>query len=434
MSDGPTLIQRCGAEMVGTFALTFGVGCNVLFESHYNAALSIGVTLMVLVYMFGRISGAQLNPAVTLAVKLADDAFSWGDVAPYWLAQITGAVLANLALGPMTGNTLGPIAAGNHFSWLEAGVVEMIFTCMLCTVILGVAVSPKAAGKEYFGMAIGFALCAGVYAGAHVSGAVYNPAIAIACDLVNLFSKGASCFVWILFQLAGAAIAAFIYKYMKDNEDMGRFVAEFMGTFFLCSTVGFAISAKISAYTTLAAATALAANIWCFGPTSGGHLNPAVSFAILCSGRGKIDAMTCVKYMASQILGGMAAFTIHAFVSGHAHKVSEWHGHSFASHMFVEALFTAKLAFVVLTIATVHDNKIAKHMFGLIIGFCVFVAVPGILNPAVAFGLDFGSVVKGGHMEHCFYVILAQLVGGALAGGLFGITHEFEYSNMPPMK
>ncbi len=62
------------------------------FESHYNAALSIGVTLMVLVYMFGRISGAQLNPAVTLAVKLADDAFSWGDVAPYWLAQITGAV------------------------------------------------------------------------------------------------------------------------------------------------------------------------------------------------------------------------------------------------------------------------------------------------------------------------------------------------------
>ena len=76
--------------------------------------------------------------------------------------------------------------------------------------------------------------------------------------MVHLFSNGAHFLIWIVFELAGAFVAAQAYQFMTRDEKMGALAGEFMGTFFLCVTVSFAISAKISAYTTLAAATALA--------------------------------------------------------------------------------------------------------------------------------------------------------------------------------
>jgi len=427
-----TLTNRAAVECLGTFLLTFSVGCNVLYEAHYNAALSIGVTLMVLVFAFGKVSGAHFNPAVTLAVSMVvpENEFPKKDVPVYWASQLTGAVLASLTLHGMVGKFLNPIAPGHSHTWVHAGNGEFVFTAMLCSVILLTAVPTNfTRGKEYAGLAIGFALTAGVYAGAHISGAAFNPAIALACDIVHLFDHGFWSFVWVAYQMAGAIVAAQTYKYMTSDDKQGaNMLSEFMGTFFFVFTCLCAGDANIAGYAGFAVATALAALVFAYGSISGGHLNPAVTMAIMCSGRKKMNASDGAKYMFCQFLGAAAAGGLSVWTLGEASHITLWSNHSIWATLFVETLFTAKLAFVVLTVATA--NKTLDNFFGLAIGFCVFVAAPAIMNPAVSFGKDFASALYGGPFVRWIYWTIAELLGGALAGGLFHFTHAHEFESV----
>src|SRR5213596_1899773 len=97
-------VKRCGAEMLGTFGLVFaGTGAIIINQvsngavTHVGIALTFGLIVLAMIYTFGDVSGAHLNPAVTMAFAVARR-FSWREVPGYVLAQTVGAFAASVLL------------------------------------------------------------------------------------------------------------------------------------------------------------------------------------------------------------------------------------------------------------------------------------------------------------------------------------------------
>jgi aquaporin Z len=132
-------------ELIGTFFLVLTIGCTVLGGPKFVVlpTLAIGSVLMVMVYAGGHVSGAHYNPAVTLGVWMRGRCET-ANVAPYWVAQIVGALAAafvtRFLVGPADGPPMVP-AVG------PALVAEFLFTFALVYVVLNVATSKGTAGK-----------------------------------------------------------------------------------------------------------------------------------------------------------------------------------------------------------------------------------------------------------------------------------------------
>merc|ERR1719265_1221813 len=162
------------AEFVGTYLLVFTVGCNVLSGSPVWAATSIACVLMVSIYALGGVSGANFNPAVSLTLGLSNK-LEWKEVGIYCVVQLIAGICAGLSYAALFWKAfnLGP-APG--FTWAEAGAIEVLYTFMLCFVVLNTATAAKNDGNQFFGLAIGFVIVAGGYAGGGISGGAVNPA------------------------------------------------------------------------------------------------------------------------------------------------------------------------------------------------------------------------------------------------------------------
>lgn len=195
-------------------------------------------------------------------------------------------------------------------------------------------------------------------------------------------------------------MAAGLFKVVRpgdfggEKSEVTELVSEFLGTYMLVLTVGLNVLGKSKAGA-FSIAASLTAMIYALGDVSGAHFNPAVTVAILASGRcPDLTPAKAGKFIGSQIAGGIAA----AFTYAYIHKFetfalgpvgeSTWVGVSIA-----EIVYTCLLAYVVLSVAVSERTK-ASHMFGLAIGSCVTVggfAIGGIsggsLNPAVSFGI-----------------------------------------------
>merc|ERR1719515_540978 len=180
--------------------------------------------------------------------------------------------------------------------------------------------------------------------------------------------------------------------------------------------------------------------IYALGDVSGANFNPAVTVAILCSGRKKMDVQTAGKYVAVQLLGGItAAFTYSLMRRGETFPLGPGAGYNYAQAGLAEIVFPFVLCFVVLCVAVRKEGKDnLKNTFGLVIGSCVTVggfAIGGVsggsLNPAVSAGLSATSVGQGG-LPYSIIVFLsyglAEIGGGCIAAGLFFLTHKTEYS------
>ena len=114
---------------------------------------------------------------------------------------------------------------------------------MLCFVVLRAAVSKmNPADNEYFGLAIGFVIVAGGYAGGWISGGAFNPAVAIGIDVASAGQGVYWCLLYTVYEFIGAALAAGAHMMVEDSSSTGKmvkqFVSEFIGTFFLVFTVG----------------------------------------------------------------------------------------------------------------------------------------------------------------------------------------------------
>ncbi len=203
-------MRRYLTEFVGTFFLVLTIGLTIVGESPF-AALAIGSVLMVMVYMGGHLSGAHYNPAVTLAVVLRGK-MKRKDVVPYMLSQVVGALLAGAAVLMILGETFAP-TPGAEASLSSALLVEFLFSFALALVVLNTAVVEETDGNSYFGLAIGFTLAVGIFAGGSVSGGAFNPAVSIGPAIIDtLNGAGSYTFIWIyvISPFAGGALAAVV--------------------------------------------------------------------------------------------------------------------------------------------------------------------------------------------------------------------------------
>jgi aquaporin Z len=182
-------MKRLGAEFFGTFALVFaGTGAIVInrasdgMVSHVGIALTFGLIVLAMIYAVGDVSGAHLNPAVTLGF-LAARRFESRRVVPYILSQCGGALLASLLLRLMfpTDPALGAtIPAG---SAIQSFVLEFVLTLLLMFVILSVSIGPKEKGIMA-GIAVGAVIALEALFAGPISGASMNPARSFAPALV----------------------------------------------------------------------------------------------------------------------------------------------------------------------------------------------------------------------------------------------------------
>jgi aquaporin Z len=203
-------MKRYLTEFIGTFFLVLTIGLTIVGGSQF-AALAIGSVLMVMVYMGGHVSGAHYNPAVTLAVALRGK-MSRADVAPYMLVQVVGALLAGGAVYLILGDTFAP-TPGPEASLGAALLVEFLFSFALALVVLNTAMTEATDGNSYFGLAIGFTVAVGIFAGGSVSGGAFNPAVGIGPAIADaLNGAGSYVFVWIyvVSPFAGGAAAALV--------------------------------------------------------------------------------------------------------------------------------------------------------------------------------------------------------------------------------
>ncbi len=204
-------MSRYVTELVGTFFLVLTIGLVVL-NGTPMAPIAIGSVLMAMVYMGGHISGAHYNPAVSVAILIRGK-MEARDLIPYVIAQISGAILASLAVMVIVGDTFAPAPDP------DAGLVvvllsEGLFTFALSLVVLNVATDDATAGNAYYGLAIGFTVLAGTFAVGAISGGVFNPAVGTGPILVDaLAGDGGFDQLWTYWvgPLLGSVAAAGVY-------------------------------------------------------------------------------------------------------------------------------------------------------------------------------------------------------------------------------
>jgi len=435
-STGPTLAQKAIAEFIGTFMLVFSVGCNVITGSGTWAGLSIGCTLMVSIYALAGVSGANFNPAVSLSLGLVKE-LEWKVVGVYIGIQLLAGILAGVTYGLTLGDVFN-LAPGPSYGWWEAALAEIIYTFMLCFVVLNVA-TPRGnnQGGQFYGLAIGFVVVAGAYAAGHISGAAFNPAVAAGVDVSSIGKGFGWCIIYALYEMIGAALAAALFNVVRSSStsNLPKLVSEFLGTYMLVLTVGLNVIGKSPA-PVLSIASALMCMIFAIGNVSGGHFNPAVTAAIVMAGRDPaLKASTAIMYTVVQLLGGTAgAFTYMLMEHGATVALKPGKGYGWYEAWLCEAVFTFLLCYVVMCVATTKVYPKMTQYFGFIIGSCVTAggwaigAVSGgSLNPAVSTGLALTDLIKGGGLLNLVAYSTFELLGAVAAAVVFSVTHRAEY-------
>ena len=242
-----SLAKRSIAEAVGTFILVyfgagaaaitlmisqgssppnpFNIGIGTLggLGDWFAIGMAFAIAIAASIYALGRISGAHLNPAVTIAL-LATRRFSLGDAIPYILAQLVGASVASFLFAASVGMdavTVGGLGATAPFpgiGYWQAVMVEAIGTFLLMLTIMGVAVD-RQAPPGFAGLVIGLVVGGIITTIGNITGSSLNPARTFGPYLGDYILGGNSLWhffpIYIIGPVAGALIAAFLYDYIS---------------------------------------------------------------------------------------------------------------------------------------------------------------------------------------------------------------------------
>ena len=213
------LRRQLAAEFAGTFALVFaGTGAVVINDisgvvTHVGIALTFGLVVLALIYALGDISGAHLNPAVTVGFWAAGR-FPLRLLPGYVLAQLAGGVTASVLLRllfdqhPTLGATVPRAGAGQSF------VLEIVLTLILMFVILSVATGSKEKGVMA-GVAVGAVIALEALFAGPICGASMNPARSLGPALVSFHPE----YLWIYLSAPplGAALAVLACRCVHDR-------------------------------------------------------------------------------------------------------------------------------------------------------------------------------------------------------------------------
>lgn len=230
------IVGALAAEAVGTFMFVFA-GTATLLAVHKLNAVPTGFTavddiaisvafafgLVAAVYVVASVSGAHLNPAVTVALATVRE-FPWSMVPGYLIAQFTGAILAGLMNWFMFGGRLretlilGATHPGPGIPWYTALVTEFVITLVLMMVIMATAVyQRKPGGANQSGLAIGLWLGAAIFLALPISGGSLNPARTLGPEIVAL--QFPYWWIYLVGPVLGAVIGAALWTYVLAKGD-----------------------------------------------------------------------------------------------------------------------------------------------------------------------------------------------------------------------
>src|ERR1035438_6786421 len=202
--------RRLFSELLGTFALVLVAAGGGLLHAKGQISLAAavvapGLMVMAIILFMGAVSGAHLNPAVSLAFALRGD-FPWKRVPGYIIIQLIGATLACLFLDAVFGNIqhLGATLPGPGYENWQALLMEVVLTATLVSVILGTASAAQNVGAIAALGVGGYIALAGLWS-APVSGTSMNPARSFGPALVS--GDFSSYWVYVAGPIAGALIA-----------------------------------------------------------------------------------------------------------------------------------------------------------------------------------------------------------------------------------
>lgn len=217
-------MKKLTAEFLGTFALLFaGTGAIVINDvshgaiSHAGVALTFGLIVLAMIYTFGDVSGAHLNPAVTLGF-FAAGRMPGREVVPYILAQLLGATAASAVLRglfPTHGHLGATLPAG---SAMQSCVLEFILTALLMLVILSVSTGSKEKGITA-GIAVGSVIALEAMFAGPISGASMNPARSLAPALVS--GKLSGLWIYLVAPTLGALCAPLLCRCVREEGCCG---------------------------------------------------------------------------------------------------------------------------------------------------------------------------------------------------------------------
>ena len=221
------LLLCCLAEAIGTFALVFaGAGAvviNALTDgavTQVGVGLTFGLIVAAMVYATGHLSGAHINPAVTLAFALVGR-FPFRRVPLYWAAQLAGATVAALVVWALFGDTADLGATLPSGAAVQSLGLEVVLTFILMFVIMAVATDARAQGP-HAAAAIGAVVALEATFAGPISGASMNPARSFGPALVS----GVMAHHWVYWvgPVVGAALGALAYQAVRkaSPETMAR--------------------------------------------------------------------------------------------------------------------------------------------------------------------------------------------------------------------
>lgn len=208
-------MRKYVVELIGTFFLVFTIGMAVIKPGGVGdfAPLAIGSALMVMIFAGGHISGGHFNPAVTLGVWLRGRCDA-KDVPGYMIGQVLGALAAAFLVLWLKVKPEISVGTPDIPRWL---VAEFVFTFALVYVVLNTATAKGTAGNSFYGLAIGFTVLTGAYAVGSISGAAFNPAVAVGVCTMGLVSW-AHIWIFLVANFAGGAVAALAFKALNPDD------------------------------------------------------------------------------------------------------------------------------------------------------------------------------------------------------------------------
>lgn len=207
-------------EFIGTFFLVTVI---CLTNGNFLAPIAVGCLLTAIIYMGYPISGAHYNPITTLSILLIKK-ISIKEGLLYILTQFLAGFAGAMVFYIVWGRNSWFPRPNMEINVIKPLFLEMILTYIMTLVILFVAASKRTAGNSYYGLAIGFTVTGIAITSSTISGAVFNPSVALGPMAIDKLFGTCTCnpfeygWIYLLGPAAGSIVAAFTFKFLEKEK------------------------------------------------------------------------------------------------------------------------------------------------------------------------------------------------------------------------